>query len=213
MTKSLLDIQNLTVTYKNNIVLNNINHSIENGESYCVIGKNGAGKSTFLKSIIGLLPITSGKIIFNDIDITKNPIYKRIDLGISYLSQNNNIFPRLTVKEHFELVKNKDEDILEELIPEILKLKKNYAGNLSGGEQRLLGLSLVLLQKNKKIILLDELFAGVDNNIKSRMLEVFEHIQTQEKQTILIVEQDEKIIQKFDGIIINLKNTKNEKIK
>ncbi len=203
MIRNILDIQNLNVGYENNLILNDVNLAIQEGSSSCIVGKNGTGKSTLLKSIIGLLNSSSGKILFNNIDITNSPTYERIDLGIAYLGQNNNIFPRLKVYEHFNLVKNKNDSIIEEFIPEILHFKNNYAGTLSGGEQRLLGLALVLLQKNKKIILLDELFAGVDNYMTSKILNIFDSLKKKTKITLLMVEQDEKIIEQFKGKIIN----------
>jgi ABC-type branched-subunit amino acid transport system ATPase component len=203
MINNILDIQNLSIGYENNIIIDGLNVSFQKGNSYCIVGKNGAGKSTFLKSIIGLLKPYNGNVLFEERDITNTSIQERVSLGISYLGQNNNIFPRLKVYEHFNLVKDKDENVIEEYIPEILRFKNNYAGTLSGGEQRLLGLALTLLQRNKKIILLDELFGGVDNHMTSIMLDVFDSLKKKENITLLMVEQDEKIIEQFNGTIIN----------
>ncbi len=205
MVNNILEIQNLSVSYENSIILHNFNLPLKIGESYCLVGKNGSGKSTFLKSVIGLIKPQTGKIIFNEIDITHTTIHERVQMGISYLGQNNNIFARLKVFEHFNLVKSRNKDILEELIPEILKLKNSYAGNLSGGEQRLLGLSLILLQEKKKLLLLDELFAGVDNQFKIKITNILNALIETKKITTFIVEQDEEIIKQFNINKINIK--------
>ncbi len=205
MANDILEIFNLSVGYDNNAIIQNYNLSLQRGNLYCLVGKNGCGKSTLLKSIIGLLEPQTGKIFFNNIDITYTKIHERINMGIAYLGQNNNIFPRLKVFEHFDLIENYNISILEELIPEILRLKNNYAGTLSGGEQRLLGLSLILLQEKKELILLDELFAGVDNQFKNKMIKILNNLSEINKITTFVVEQDESILKQFNTNRINIK--------
>ena len=209
--KISLNIENIIVNYNENTIINNLSHKFYEGTINCIIGNNGTGKSTLLKAIIGQNKLKSGKISLYGVNISNLTVHERVKLGISYLSQTNNFFYNLKVSEHFELVSqnNLNKKLLEKHLPSILALKDEYAGNLSGGQQRILALSMLVLQDNKKIILLDEVFAGVHSELRKIIKDVIQNIFLNENSTIIMIEQNEDIINHFDGKIIDIETLKN----
>ncbi len=180
-------------------ILKGIDFEIDKKEIIAIIGPNGAGKSTLLKSVFNICEVYSGKIEFNNKDITKLPTYKRIYQGISYVPQGRQVFNNLTVKENLEMggfiFKNKN--IIEKNINNIfskfkfLKEKQNdYASTLSGGQQQILAIARALMQ-NPKLLLLDEPSLGLS---PKSMKEIFKKIVeiNSEGVAIIIVEQNAK---------------------
>jgi len=195
----MLKITNLKSGYNKMQVLKGINFEAGEKEIVAIIGPNGAGKSTLLKSIFNLCEIYSGKIKFNNKNITHLPTHKLIYQGISFVPQGRQIFRDLTVQENLEMGAfiMKDNILLKTNIKEVykkfpfLKEKKDkYADTLSGGQQQMLAIGRALIQ-NPQLLLLDEPSLGLS---PKAMKEIFEKIQEINKEgvSIIIVEQNAK---------------------
>ncbi len=189
----LLSVENLSAGYSDHNIIRNISLDIFQGEIVGVFGHNGSGKSTFFKSVIGLLKNKRGIIRFNDQEIMSGNISDNIKLGIGIVPQNNNIFPNLSVYECLQIASLKKEQFLiEQIISDfpILKDKQNQkAGSLSGGEQQILALAMTL-QLDPKILLLDEPTAGLSPNMAKTVMELIESLNKNFNKTIVIIEQN-----------------------
>ena len=194
----MLKIKDLSAGYGELKVLKKVSIEVKPGKIVALIGPNGAGKSTVLKSIFSVTDIESGKIIFDDKDITKLPTHELIEVGISYVPQGRINFSDMTVLENLELgAFHSSKETFERSLKEvylkfpILKEKaKEYAYTLSGGQQQLLALGRALMQ-SPKLLLLDEPSLGLS---PKAMKEIFNIIKTLNKEGIcvLMVEQNAK---------------------
>ncbi len=167
---SLLDVQFVKKKYGEREVVRGVNITVNRGEIVGLLGPNGAGKTTTFYMTVGLVPADSGRILFNDRDVTKMPMYKRARYGMGYLSQEPSIFRNLTVAENILAIlealripyrerKRRLEELLHEL--RIEKLRNSKAVTLSGGERRRLEITRALVA-HPMCILLDEPFSGID---------------------------------------------------
>jgi len=167
---SLLQTEKLVKIYNQQKVVDKVQIKIHSGEIVGLLGPNGAGKTTTFYSIVGIIKLDFGKIIFNNHEISKLPVYKRAQLGIGYLSQETSVFQRLTVEENIMAIlenlpfsrsqrRRKLKELLQEL--NLTSLAGNKAWTLSGGEKRKLEITRALVT-NPSLILLDEPFSGVD---------------------------------------------------
>ena len=165
-----LEARNLVKAFKGRTVVNKVSIKVETGEIVGLLGPNGAGKTTSFYMMVGLERPDSGEVFINDVDISKFPMYKRAELGISYLTQEASIFRKLTVAENIMAIletlhMNKEErrKKLNELLREfsIRHVEKRKGTELSGGERRRVEIARCLALE-PKFILLDEPFAGVD---------------------------------------------------
>ncbi len=193
----MLRISNLNTFYGHIHALKGISMEIEEGEIVSLIGSNGAGKSTTLSSIAGLVHSQSGAINFKDQDITNIAPYKVVKLGISLSPEGREVFPALTVQENLRLgayTKNNKIRVEEsfarvyDLFPRLKERIKQTAGTLSGGEQQMLAIGRALMSE-PKLLLLDEPSLGLAPNL---VIMIFELIQSINKQgtTILLIEQN-----------------------
>lgn len=200
----MLKIKDLCSGYGKVQILNKAGLEVHPGEIVSLIGRNGMGKSTFIKTVIGILPVTSGEISFpHDKDISKVSAYKRAAMGMAYVPQGHGVFPDLTVEENLMVgaLINKEEkeeryDRIYEYFPRLAARKKQKAGTMSGGEQAMLSIGRVLVNK-PKIILLDEPSEGVQPNIVHKMGEIVQQISTDLGLTVLMVEQHLGLIQQI----------------
>ena len=168
--RHIIRTEELVKIYKSRTVVNKASISVRQGEIVGLLGPNGAGKTTSFYMIVGLIRPFSGKIYLDDQEITEAPMYKRSQMGISYLPQEASVFRDLTVEKNIKAIlqfsrlsKGEQNDKLEELISEfnLHKVRKNKGKNLSGGERRRTEIARCLAS-DPKFILLDEPFAGVD---------------------------------------------------
>jgi len=163
-------VQNLSKSYKKKKVVSDVSLEVKKGEIVGLLGPNGAGKTTTFYMIVGIIKPNSGKVLYNERDITKFPMHKRAALGMGYLAQEPSVFRNLTVEENLEAIlemkkyspkkiKKIKEEILEEF--KITHIAKNLGFSLSGGERRRVEIARTIAN-NPDFILLDEPFAGVD---------------------------------------------------
>lgn len=191
---SLVRVENIYAGYGKKEVLRSVSLHLEEGEVITLIGPNGAGKSTLLKVLAGFLNPFSGKVIFEDIEITPLPSFKRTSLGLLYLMQGGKVFPNLTVRENLQIsiASNRKGLKLEEIFeifPEMKNWLKIRAGLLSGGQKQQLSLAMILLKK-PKVMLLDEPSAGLSPNLVSEIMSKIKDINTIYKTGIILVEQN-----------------------
>lgn len=167
---SILKTENITKKYGSRTVVKGVSIELNQGEIVGLLGPNGAGKTTSFYMMVGLINPNSGKIILDDIDITKEPVYKRARNGIGYLAQEASVFRKMSVENNIKAVlemttmpKDEQHDTLERLIQEfnLQKIRKSLGIQLSGGERRRTEIARALAI-SPKFILLDEPFAGVD---------------------------------------------------
>ncbi|WP_291726603.1 LPS export ABC transporter ATP-binding protein [Bernardetia sp.] len=166
----ILRADNLVKRYGGRTVVNGVSIEVKQGEIVGVLGPNGAGKTTSFYMVVGLVKPNSGRVYLDDRDITKLPMFRRSQLGIGYLAQENSVFRELTVEENIlaplemrNLSKQEQREKMEELIEEfrLKRFKKTKGKLLSGGERRRTEIARAVAT-NPNFILLDEPFAGVD---------------------------------------------------
>jgi branched-chain amino acid transport system ATP-binding protein len=184
-------------------VLRNLSLHVHKGEIVTLIGANGAGKSTTLRSISGLHPVKQGKIYFKDIDITNKPTEQLVKLGIAHVPEGRQIFWPMTVMDNLELggflihkihgkkQLKKSMDEMYELFPILKKRQNQYAGTLSGGEQQMLAIAMALMTK-PEFILLDEPSMGLAPLIIREIFRVISELKNETGLTVLLVEQNAK---------------------
>ncbi|MFO7828398.1 MAG: LPS export ABC transporter ATP-binding protein [Bacteroidales bacterium] len=168
--QSQLRTENLIKKYSSRTVVNHVSVDVKQGEIVGLLGPNGAGKTTTFYMIVGLITPYTGKIYLDKKDITKEPVYKRAQMGIGYLAQEASVFRKLSIEDNIKAVlemsgmpKAEQKERLENLLDEfgLNKIRKSLGIQLSGGERRRTEIARALAIK-PKFILLDEPFAGVD---------------------------------------------------
>ena len=196
---ALLEVKNLEVSYGVIRALKSISFHVDEGEIVSLIGANGAGKTTTMQSIMGLIPIKSGTVIYDGKDITKTPGYKLVSLGMSQVPEGRRVFQELTVYENLVLgaytkkYKAKIKEDIEEIctmFPRLGERRKQVAGTLSGGEQQMLAMGRAMMS-HPKLLMLDEPSMGLSPLLVDQ---VFDIIKDYHKKgvTVLLVEQNAK---------------------
>ena len=204
----MLKIQNISVKISNSIILKNIDMYIKRGMITCIMGKNGMGKTTLLETIIGHHRPYLGHINYNGVNISKLLPYERAKLGLAYVPQGREIFPRLTVKENLFTglsIKNNDYKLDTEvlsLFPILSEMLDRYGGDLSGGQQQQLAIARALLM-HPKLLILDEPTEGIQPSIIKIIKDVIVHVKKIKKTTIVLVEQYFDFVQDIaDEVVI-----------
>jgi len=193
----MLEVRGLNVAYGESQVLWDVALDVPAGSVVCLMGRNGVGKTTLLKSIMGLLPVRSGRVAFDGTDLGGRRPEERAACGIGYVPQGREIFPNLTVQENLRVGvlgtrrgRNGGGDPLEhvfELFPKLKVLLGRKGGVLSGGEQQQLAIARVLLAK-PKLLLMDEPTEGIQPSVIDQIEEAIERIRNQ-GISVLLVEQ------------------------
>jgi len=195
----MLEIKNIDVFYGDVQVIWDISFNVKQGEIVALIGANGAGKSTTLKTISGILRPRNGGILFNDIPIHKVEPYRLIELGIAHVPEARRLFVEMSVEENLDMGSLKGEakkereitkQLVFELFPRLLERRRQLAGTLSGGEQQMLAIGRGLMSK-PKLQMFDEPSLGLSPILVKEIFGVIKKIK-EEGTTILIVEQNVK---------------------
>ncbi|MFG1420334.1 urea ABC transporter ATP-binding subunit UrtE [Roseixanthobacter liquoris] len=189
----MLDVSNLVVSYGQSEVLHGLNFTVAPNEIVAVMGRNGMGKTTLMKSLMGVVPTRSGKVSLAESEITALKSYERVAKGIAYVPQGRMIFSAMTVEENIEtgLVSSGAAKVpgdIYELFPVLLDMKHRRGGNLSGGQQQQLAIARALATK-PKVLLLDEPTEGIQPSIIREMARTLKRIRDEKGLSIVVSEQ------------------------
>lgn len=199
----ILEVRNLVSGYQNKRVLHGLNLQMEESEVIGIIGHNGAGKTTFLKSLFGLLAPWAGEVIYQGRNIAGRKPEINVQEGMAFMPQGQGLFPDLTIMENLEMSSFGLDEItfkrrvrhVFELFPILEERKKQRAGTLSGGEQRMLSLGLTLVRE-PILIFLDEPSLGLAPRIVQLVMNTIAEINRQLKNSIILVEQNFEQVKK-----------------
>lgn len=190
----MLKVSHMDAYYGESRIITDLDMEVENGQIACLIGHNGVGKSTTLKSIMGLVNTPKGSILLDGKEIIKMPTYDRVKQGIGYVPQGRDIFPQMTVKENLELGltttgrEKKVPDYIYDLFPILPKFSARRGGDLSGGQQQQLAIARALVTK-PKILVLDEPTEGIQPSIIQDIGVAIRRVNKELGITVFIVEQ------------------------
>lgn len=192
MATQLLQLDNVVAGYGPTTVLNHLTLSVHAQERLAVIGRNGVGKTTALRAIMGLVPLRSGRIVFNGEDLTGLAPHQRAQRGLGYVPQTRDIFPSLTVEENLLAgLKQYPRSALNDayaLFPQLAERRRHGGAQLSGGEQQMLSVARALLGR-PTVLLLDEPLEGLAPLVRLELLNAFSQMSQDRGMTVLIVEQ------------------------
>jgi len=191
----MLSVNKLNQYYGESHTLWDVDFEISKGGCVCLMGRNGVGKTTLLKSIMGLIPVESGNIVYSGQTLTTKPAEARARLGIGYVPQGRDVFPLLTVEENLKtgLGSRRDNkrfipEKIYELFPVLKEMKNRRGGDLSGGQQQQLAIGRVLAL-DPDLLILDEPTEGIQPNIVQQIGDVITMLNQEEGLTVLLVEQ------------------------
>jgi branched-chain amino acid transport system ATP-binding protein len=191
-----LDIQSVSGGYGRIPILNGVQFQVEPAEVLGILGHNGMGKTTLLRTVMGYAPATSGRIKTYGVDITHEPTYRRANLGLGYVPQGRQIYPHLSAYDNLRMgcaaAGAGAVPIIEEVLgrlPRLRRLLSRSGGTLSGGEQQLLALARCLCGA-PKIMLLDEPSEGIQPSILDEIAQVLARIKSTTSTSIILVEQN-----------------------
>jgi branched-chain amino acid transport system ATP-binding protein len=195
----LLEVEDLHVYYGRIHAIKGISFTVEDGEIVSLIGANGAGKSTTLKTVSGVRPVAHGRVMFDGKDITKLAAHKRTEIGICQAPEGRGIFPGMTVMENLDMgcyvrkdrksaARDQDLERVFELFPRLAERKTQSGGSMSGGEQQMLAIGRALMSR-PRILLLDEPSMGLAPMLITQIFNIITEINAQ-GTTVLLVEQN-----------------------
>lgn len=195
----MLEVKNINVFYGDVQVIRDISFKVNEGEVVALVGANGAGKSTTLKTISGLVKPESGEIVFNEIKLSDVEPYRLIEHGIVHVPEGRRLFVDMSVEENLDMgslkgaakaEREKSREMVYKLFPILLERKKQLGGTLSGGEQQMLAIGRGLMSK-PKLMMFDEPSLGLAPILVREIFSIIRNIR-EEGTTVLIVEQNVK---------------------
>ena len=189
----MLKVDDLVVSYGQSQVLHGIGFDVASKETVAVMGRNGMGKTTLFKALIGMLPSSRGSVRVGGVDVSKDESYRRVAKGIGYVPQGRQIFSGLTVEENIQTgLENAESkrvpDEIYTLFPVLYEMRKRKGGNLSGGQQQQLAIARALVT-NPKVLLLDEPTEGIQPSVIKDIAKALNRIRETRDIAILVSEQ------------------------
>ena len=195
MTQTAVQLNDVTCGYKASVVLRNLSLKIEQGEAVALLGKNGMGKSTLLKTIMGYLPKKDGAVHVNGQDITRFAPHRVARMGIAYAAQEQALFADLSIRDNLRLGLVKESAFderfaeIDPIFPVFKSRLKQYAGTLSGGEQKMLLVARALMMR-PAVVMLDEITEGLQPSVIDRLADALLWERDKHGTTMLIIEQN-----------------------
>lgn len=189
----MLKVENLAVSYGQSQIIRDLSFEAKPKETLAIMGRNGMGKTTLFKALMGVLPSKGGKVAVGNKEVSGMPSYRRVENGIAYVPQGRMIFPTLTVLENIETgletakVKRVTDDIYA-LFPVLFDMRRRKGGNLSGGQQQQLAIARALASE-PKVLLLDEPTEGIQPSIIKDIAKALNEIRKMRDITIIVSEQ------------------------
>jgi len=189
----MLKVSNLNVSYGDSRVIHDVSFDIADNSAVAIVGRNGMGKSTLLKSLIGMVPVASGSIVLNGAELSKLQSFKRVQAGMAYVPQGRMIFPLLSVEENIlsGLETGRYDGVPEfiyEFFPVLKDMASRKAGNLSGGQQQQLAIARALVSK-PSVLALDEPTEGIQPSIIKEIAQSLNRLRKELGISILVSEQ------------------------
>ena len=191
----MIDLKAVNQLYGGTQILWDLDLQVEEGSCTCIMGRNGVGKTTLLKCLMGLLPVKSGQVNLDGVDFTNRAAESRARHGIGYVPQGRDIFPMLTVEENLRVGLGAREDKAKkipervfELFPVLDDMLQRRGGDLSGGQQQQLAIGRALVV-DPKVLILDEPNEGIQPNIVKQIGDVITKLNQEENMTVILVEQ------------------------
>ena len=189
----MLTVTDLHVSYGQSEALHGVSFSAQPNETIAIMGRNGMGKTTLFKALIGILPVKAGTITIDGQEISQEESYQRVARGVAYVPQGRMIFPNLTVLENIETGMEQSQlktvpDEIYELFPVLHDMRSRKGGNLSGGQQQQLAIARALVS-NPKVLLLDEPTEGIQPSIIKDIAKALNRIRETRKISIVVSEQ------------------------
>ncbi|MFL1454219.1 ABC transporter ATP-binding protein [Marinobacter sp. GN3S48] len=203
MSNNLLEVRNINTLYGRSHILHDLSFQLGKGQSMSLMGRNGMGKTTTLKSILGIVTPRSGHVYFDDEDVSKLPTWKRMRKDIAYVPEGRGMFHNLTVREHLQMAArpgsngetNWDYDRVLETFPRLQERLSNLGTELSGGEQQMLAIGRALVT-NPRLMILDEATEGLAPLIRQDIWNVIATIRESGIST-LVVDKNIKALKKL----------------
>ncbi|MCF8068737.1 MAG: ABC transporter ATP-binding protein [Desulfobacterales bacterium] len=192
----MLKVNNLETYYGELKILKNVSFSIDEGQLVLLLGPNGHGKSTFLKTICGLVKPRKGSVFFDDLDITKKSVLKIVEMGLTYIPEDRHLFTEMSVRKNMLLgayskkARKREKENLEyvfELFPRLKERENQFASTLSGGEARMLAIARGLMS-DAKFLAIDEPTLGLSPSLRMSVYDIIRKVSKLGK-TVLLVDQ------------------------
>ena len=191
----MLEVSTLRASYGRIPILNGITFDVAAGEVVGILGHNGMGKTTLMRTLMGLIPATGGTVTLDGTDITRHPPHKRVRRGLGYVPQGREIFPRLSVRDNLRMAAaagSAEDGVVESVLgafPRLEPLLDREGGALSGGEQQILAIARCLCTR-PRLILLDEPTEGIQPSIVEQIADMLAKLRSESALTIVLVEQN-----------------------
>ncbi len=189
----MFEVQNLNVYYGDSHVIRNVGFGVGENETVAIMGRNGMGKTTLLKSLIGVLPARSGQVTLNGVSLLGKKTYQHVAAGMGYVPQGRMIFPYLTVEENIltgmENLKDKTiPQFVYDTFPVLYEMRQRKGGNLSGGQQQQLAISRALVS-NPRLLILDEPTEGIQPSIIKDIARTLNKLKSERNFSLVVSEQ------------------------